>query len=108
MNMKVGNRDLVDISQLSRSKRGEATQAAKNKRESEGATGAGDLSGVANVELSSDAKALSTANQIARTDNLDQAKIDRIKALINGGNYKPDMGAVSEKMINETLLQDVL
>lgn len=108
MNMKVGNRDSVDISQLSRSKRGEAAQAAKNKKETEEAGAAGDLSGVANVELSSDAKTLAAANQVAKADSPDQAKIDRIKALINGGNYKPDMGKVSEKMINETLLQDVL
>lgn len=108
MNMKVGNRDSVDISQLSRAKRGEATKAAKEKKEAEEAAATGDLSGTANVELSSEAKSLATANQIAKAENTDQAKIDRIKALINGGNYKPDMSKVSEKMINETLLQDAL
>ena len=79
--MKVNNHDSVDISSMARAKRGDKSAAAK--------------------------KAQEAANSIARSENVDQAKIDRIKAMINGGTYKPDMGQVAEKMMNETLLQDI-
>ena len=50
---------------------------------------------------------MANANQIAKSDNVDQAKIDRIKAMINGGTYKPDFGKVADKVVNETLLQEL-
>jgi flagellar biosynthesis anti-sigma factor FlgM len=79
-------------------------QEAANTSEAGGAGAAGSAAG---VEISGEAKSLAAANSIARSENVDQAKIDRIKAMINGGTYKPDMGQVAEKMMNETLLQDI-
>lgn len=106
--MKVNNHsDSVDVSQLSRSKRGDRAAAAKKAREAEGGSEAGATGSTASVEISGEAKALASANQVARAENTDQAKIDRIKAMINGGTYKPDMGQVADKMLNETLLQDI-
>lgn len=106
--MKVNNhKDSVELSQLSRSKRGDKAAAAKRARETSADVTAGSVGGTANVEISGEAKALASANQIARADNPDQAKIDRIKAMIHGGSYKPDMGKVADRMLNETLLQDI-
>ena len=109
--MKVNNhKDSVDISSMARSKRGEKAGAASKAGQAGEAGEAGAASGAgatANVEISSDAKTIAAANQIAKSENIDQAKIDRIKAAINGGTYKPDMGKVSEKLLNETLLQDI-
>jgi flagellar biosynthesis anti-sigma factor FlgM len=98
----------VELSQLSRAKRGDKAAAAKRAREASAEPVAGAaVGGTANVEISGEAKALASANQIARADNPDQAKIDRIKAMIHNGSYKPDMGKVADRMLNETLLQDI-
>jgi flagellar biosynthesis anti-sigma factor FlgM len=109
--MKINNHsDSVDISSLARNKRGDKAAAAKKAQEaanSAEASGAGATGAAAGVEISSEAKSLAAANSIARSENVDQAKIDRIKAMINGGTYKPDMGKVADKMLNETLLQDI-
>lgn len=105
--MKVNNhKDSVELSQLSRSKRGEKASATRQKDVGEAVTGA-SVGGAAGVEISEEAKAMANANQIARADNTDQAKIDRIKAMINSGTYKPDFGKVADKVVNETLLQEL-
>lgn len=107
--MKVNNhKDSVELSQMARSKRSEKTAAAKGDG-AEGAEAAAAGGGVqaAGVEISGEAKAMAQANQIAKSDGTDQAKIDRIKAMLNSGTYKPDFGKVADKMVNETLLQDL-
>lgn len=106
--MKVNNRDSVEISQMSRSKKGDAAHAAKRKAESEAAAAivAGD-GAPASVDISGDAKAMAAASQAAKAESTDQAKIDRIKAMMQSGTYKPDYGKVADKMLNETLLQDI-
>lgn len=109
--MKVNNhRDSVELSNMARTKGAQKTGAAakaKDAGETAAANGAGATGAAAGIEISGEAKALAQANQIAKSDNVDQAKIDRIKAMINGGTYKPDFGQVADKMMNETLLQDL-
>ncbi|MGE3261629.1 MAG: flagellar biosynthesis anti-sigma factor FlgM [Bacteriovoracia bacterium] len=107
--MKVNNhKDSVELSQLSRSKKGEKAGAAKAQEGGADSLASAIAPGsTANVEISSEAKTLSAANQAARAGGVDQEKIDRIKAAINGGTYKPDFGKVADKMINETVLQDL-
>lgn len=106
--MKVNNnKDSVELSQLSRSKKGEKSGAAKGREGAESIGNAIAPGSAANVEVSSEAKTLAAASQAARAGNVDQEKIDRIKAAINGGTYKPDFGKVADKMINETVLQDL-
>ena len=108
--MKVSNnRDSVELSQLARTKKNEKASALKSKEaEGSGAPVAGaGIGEAAGVSISSEAKAINSARQIAKSDDTDQAKIDRIKALINEGKYKPDMGKVADKLVNETLLQEL-
>jgi flagellar biosynthesis anti-sigma factor FlgM len=106
--MKVnGNKDSVELSQLAHSKKGGKAGAAKAKDGTDSLASAIAPGSTANVEISSEAKTLSAANQAARAGGVDQEKIDRIKAAINGGTYKPDFGKVAEKMINENVLQDL-
>ena len=107
--MKVSNKDSVDLSQVARSKHGGKAGkagAAKGADDSAPASGASPFGGTANVDISSEAKSMAAANAIARTDNVDEAKIARVKAMINGGTYKPDFGKVADKMINENVLQE--
>lgn len=105
--MKVNNhKDSVDLSQIARSKRGDkvAKTKAPETGETQDAAAAGATS---NVEISSEAKTMSTANQIAKAEVTDQEKIDRIKAMIKAGTYKPDFGKVADKMINENIMQEL-
>jgi len=107
--MKVSNnKDSVDLSQVSRSKHGgkAGKVSGKGADESAATTGSSPFSGTAKVDISSDAKAMASANAIAKSDDVDEAKIARVKAMINGGTYKPDFGKVADKMINEQLLQE--
>lgn len=106
--MKVNNnKDSVDLSHVSRSKRGEKAGAARGKDASEASgVSAPGIGGVANVDISSEAKSAAAANSIARAQDTDEAKIARIKAMIGAGTYKPDFGQVADKMMNETLLQE--
>lgn len=109
--MKVNNNnDSVELSHASRSQRGDkaaAANRAKAAAENSEPAAAGATSLAAGVELSGEAKAMHTASQIAKADTSDQAKIDRIKAMISSGTYKPDFGKVADNVINETLLQDI-
>ena len=107
--MKVSNnKDSVDLSQVARSKHdGKAAKTgAKGADEASSATAGTGIGAAAGVEISSEAKSIAAANAIAKSDDVDEAKIARVKAMINGGTYKPDFGKVADKMINETLLQE--
>ena len=107
--MKVNNnKDSVDLSQISRSKHGgkSGKVGAKGGDDAAPVSGANPFSGTTNVDISSEAKSVASANAIARADDTDDAKIARVKAMINGGTYKPDFGKVADKMINEQLLQE--
>jgi flagellar biosynthesis anti-sigma factor FlgM len=106
--MKVNNnKDSVDLSQVGRTKHGGKAGKVSGKSADDVSAGTGISPGTASsVELSSEAKSLSAANSIAKSDDVDEAKIARVKAMINGGSYKPDFGKVADKMINEHLLQE--
>lgn len=108
--MKVSNqsnKEAVDISGLSRSKKGDKAGAAGKAKDNAAAIAAFGPGDAAAVELSSDAKTISQATKIAKSDNVDQEKIDRIKAMINSGTYKPDFGKVAERMVNEQVMQEL-
>lgn len=107
--MKVSNnKDSVDLSQVARSKHGgkAGKTGAKGADEASSATAGTGIGAAAGVEISSEAKSIAAANSIAKSDDVDEAKIARVKAMIHGGTYKPDFGKVADKMINETLLQE--
>jgi flagellar biosynthesis anti-sigma factor FlgM len=107
--MKVNNnKDSVELSQIARSKKGDKAAAAKAKGDAAAAAPTLAAGETANVEISSEAKAMANAKQIAKSgEATDQAKIDRIKAMIGSGTYKPDYGKVADKVVNETLLQEL-
>lgn len=108
--MKVNNhKDSVELSQLSRSKKGDKAGGvnAKKGEDASGISAGGGLGAATGVDISTEARTIAAANQAAKADTTDEAKIARVKAMINGGTYKPDFGAVADKMVNETLLQDL-
>lgn len=106
--MKVNNnKDSVDLSQLSRSKHGGKAGKVSGRAAGEASgAGAAGIGSAAGVEISSEAKSLAAANAVAKSSDVDEAKIARIKAAIAGGSYKPDFGKVADKMLSEHLLQE--
>jgi negative regulator of flagellin synthesis FlgM len=59
------------------------------------------------VELSAKAKELQAAREaIQKMDDVDHAKVAKIKARIAAGTYKVDADIIAGKMIDESLLGD--
>ena len=108
--MKVSNnKDPAELAGAHRTKKGDKAAAARGSQVDTGSPAAagGATTEPANVSISSEAKAMSAANQVAKSYDVDEAKIARVKAMINGGTYKPDMGKVADKVVTEHLLQDL-
>jgi flagellar biosynthesis anti-sigma factor FlgM len=60
------------------------------------------------VELSARARELQAAREaIDKMDAVDHAKVARIKAQIKAGTYKVDAGKTADKMIDESLIEDL-
>jgi len=60
------------------------------------------------VALSAQAKELQAAREaVAKMDDVDHEKVARIKAQIEAGTYKVDAGKIAEKMIDESLRDDL-
>lgn len=106
--MKVSNnKDPAELANVHHSKKGEKAARGSQVDTGSAASSSGAATEPANVSISSEAKAISTASQAAKSDDVDEAKIARVKALLDKGNYKPDFGKVADKMVNEHLLQDL-
>lgn len=75
--------------------------AKKNK-----ATGAAsaEATGSARVELSPQAQQIRKAKELATPSNdIDEAKVARLQALIDSGKYKVDADAIAERLLDEQL-----
>ena len=60
------------------------------------------------VALSSQARELQAARDaVARMDAVDHEKVARIKDQIAAGTYKVDAGRIADKMVDESLLDDL-
>ncbi len=58
----------------------------------------------AEVNVSARAKNIQKATEIAKQDNVDEAKVARLQKLIDGGEYKVDADAVAERLLSEHLM----
>lgn len=56
------------------------------------------------INLSSQARQIGKAKEIASQDSVDEAKIARLQKLIDSGDYKIDAEGVADKLVNEHLL----
>lgn len=63
-----------------------------------------DSSQAAKVDLSSRAKDINKAMNIAKQTSTDSAKLDRLQAMIDKGEYKVDAGKVADRMVNEHMI----
>lgn len=56
------------------------------------------------INLSTQARQISKAKELASQDSVDEAKVARLQKLIDSGDYKVDAEAVADKLVNEHLL----
>lgn len=59
--------------------------------------------GPATVELSPEAKQIQKATEIAKNNDIDEAKIARLQSLIDNGKYQIDAAQIAEKLVDEHL-----
>ncbi len=63
-----------------------------------------DLTGSSNVNLSSKARDMQKAKDVAKAaPDVDVDKVARMKALIAQGNYKVDANAIADRFVDEEL-----
>lgn len=56
------------------------------------------------INLSTQARQISKAKELASQDSVDEAKVARLQKMIDSGEYKVDAEAVADKLVNEHLL----
>lgn len=62
------------------------------------------MSDAAKVNLSSRAKDINKAMEIAKQTKTDEAKLDRLQKMIDKGEYKVEADKVADSLINEHLI----
>lgn len=55
------------------------------------------------VDVSSRAQELKKAKELASDSSVDEAKVARLQALIDKGQYKVDAGAIADRLVDEQL-----
>ena len=100
---KVGQN--VNITENSKSDRASSTTNAKSPAASSiEALGGGKSSEATRTDLSSRAQDARRIKEIANSvPDVDQAKVDKYRKLIDEGKYKVDSKAVADKMVDEYL-----
>ena len=63
-----------------------------------------NIDGSAKIDLSERAQMMSKAKNIASESSVDEAKINRLQALIDKGEYNVDAAAVADRLVDEHLL----
>ena len=100
--MKVSNNMGPQLNGLdaTKSKATEDVKASKaNALNSEGS-----VDGSAKVNLSEQAQLMQKAKAIASADTVDEAKVARLQAMIDSGEYRVDADAVADRLVDEHLL----
>ncbi len=105
---KIGqNLNLTDSSKAEKSKQSSPLDTASKTSTADKIK---DLSGKSDNEagrmnLSSRAQDVRQANDLAMaTPDIDQAKVDKFRKLIDEGNYKVDARAVADRMVDDSLM----
>jgi len=74
------------------------------KRAKNNAASPSEMMDATKINLSSQARQINKAKEIAKQDSVDEAKIARLQKLIDAGEYKVDAESVADKLVNEHLL----
>jgi negative regulator of flagellin synthesis FlgM len=108
---KIGqNLNLTDSSKAEKSKQNSPLDAVQNDSKTSQADKIKDLSGkseneAAKMDLSSRAQDLRQAKDLAMaTPDVDFAKVEKFRKLIDEGKYKVDAKAVADRMVEDSLM----
>ena len=103
--MKVTSNNLPSTMPSSASAAGEAGKARASGLEAalEGKTkSTADIGSSSKVELSSRAQDIKKAKELATPgDDVDEAKVARIQAMIDSGSYKVNAEAIADRLLDE-------
>ncbi len=99
--MKINNNIGATISGLDSSK---SKSADKSKAQDGSNVNKKSLDGSAKINLSERAHMMSKAKGIASESSVDEAKVNRLQALIDKGEYNVDAAAVADRLVDEHLL----
>lgn len=108
---KVGqNLNLTDSSKSDKAKQNSPLEGAINNSKISDANKIKDLSGkvdneAVKMDFSSRAQDIRQAKELAMgTPDIDQAKVEKFRKLIDEGKYKVDARAVADRMVDESLM----
>ncbi len=107
---KIGqNLNLTDSSKLEKSKQNSGVDALKNDSKASQADKIKDLGKSDNeavkIDLSARAQDVRQAKELAMaTPDVDQAKVEKFRKLIDEGKYKVDAKSVADRMVEEHLM----
>ena len=89
----INDRGIQDIAKDPSIKRGKSSPAS-----------ATEMMDATKINVSSQARQINKAKEIAKQDTVDEAKVARLQKLIDSGDYKIDSEAIADKLVNEHLL----
>ncbi len=108
---KIGqNLNLTDSSKSEKSKQNSPLDALQNNSKASDASKIKDLSessdnNAAKMDFSSRAQDIRQAKELAMgAPDIDQAKVDKFRKLIDEGKYKVDARAVADRMVDDSLM----
>jgi negative regulator of flagellin synthesis FlgM len=103
--MKVSSKMPSSVQNAETAKAGKAggAEALFEAKKARGAAGAADISGgSARVDVSTRAQDMARAKELATpSDDIDEAKVERLQRLIDSGQYKIDAEAIADRLIDE-------
>jgi flagellar biosynthesis anti-sigma factor FlgM len=105
--MKVSNNTPSNVTQNAESLKSSKTsglEAALDTKKTNGKTtaSAAELSASSQVDVSSRAQEMRKAKELATpSDDVDEAKVARLQALIDSGKYKVDSEAIADRLLDE-------
>jgi negative regulator of flagellin synthesis FlgM len=103
--MKIGNRTpgaMPNTDGAAKSSKASGPESILDTKKTKSAASAEELADSARVDLSARAQDIKKAKELATPeDGVDEAKVARLQALIDGGKYKVDAEAIADRLLDE-------
>ena len=107
MKVSGGNPKATDLAKIATTGPGTTSDTKKSKGPAADLGAKSIDGGSAKVDLSARAQEMNRAKELATPNQgVDEAKVARLQALIDGGKYKVDSSAVADRLLGEHLLMD--
>lgn len=99
---KVGQN--LNLSDLNKTDKADSANKSEKASSASVASALGGSADATSVNLSSKAQDMKKMKEIAtNTPDVDEAKVARLQAMIDGGTYKVDAASIADRMVDEQL-----